>query len=216
MSLKTYMPITDTQPDLPDAVRSAVDEAIAEEQDRRNAAAGAVRAMRGLDAGDVPSPAEPARAAGLNCHEIKTSSYQEQLAAEVSGLFGLFGGKAERAKATILHEAKQFRIAKGQSGANVEIGVSVRLVAAIESKMAEAKLTLPDLAAEAQLNTTRGEITIAVRGFAGSLGHLLPAPKELNVETLHDYLNAFSAIQAHIFGPEQIGAIEPSPLGFFQ
>jgi hypothetical protein len=47
-------------------------------------------------------------------------------------------------------------------------------------------------------------------GYAGALGSLLPAPKQLDVATCAEYLTAFASIQSQVFSEQGMQFIAPT------
>ncbi|PWQ94730.1 hypothetical protein [Leucothrix arctica] len=145
--------------------------------------------------------------------DIQAYAYSEKQAAKVSLLAGLFGGEVEKVKAGVIHEAKRFSI-ESTDKHNVEIGVAVRLSVATSNLDTNIDLTLPNLAASAQLKDTDTRVGISVTGFTGPLGQYLPAPTKLNVESCIEYMNAFREIQKIVFGEESMAFIIPTVLNY--
>jgi hypothetical protein len=96
----------------------------------------------------------------------------------------------------------------------VEFGTAVRLAVAIFTTEFSASLTLPNIAATAQLSDIRARIGLSVDGFIGPLGEYLPAPGNLNVENISVYTTAFKQIQAQVFGVAGLNFIAPALLGY--
>ena len=160
--------------------------------------------------GDVTlSPEYP-----LETWVIQAHAYSEQQAAKVSILGRLFAGEAQRVKAGVIHDAKRFSLATTESDRKVEIGVAVRLAVATSSINAKFELTLPNLAADAQLNGSEARVGITVIGYTGPLGDILPAPRKLDVETCSEYMEAFRKIQSVIFGEAGWRYVVPTALSY--
>lgn len=164
--------------------------------------------------GDAHHPVSVSEVPKLEHWTVQAHIYSEEIAGSVSILGALFGGSGKRAKVGAVHEAKRFRIDRTPDGREVEIGVAVRLAVAVTEWDTKFEVSLPNIAASAQLNGFDGRIGIEVVGYAGPLGDLLPAPRELSVTTCADYLQAFSKIQAQVFGAEGLGFQTPTALAF--
>ncbi|MEM7674465.1 MAG: hypothetical protein AAF449_00525 [Myxococcota bacterium] len=149
----------------------------------------------------------------LDRWDLQIHAYKEREAGEVSLLSNLFGGETARVRAGVVHDAKWFRIGSTDSR-NVEIGVAIWLSVATSSFDANIGLTLPNLAASAQLSQIDARVGITVLGYAGALGDYLPAPSKLDVESCVEYLNAFRSIQKLIFGQEGLAGIAPTVLSY--
>ncbi|MEP5624766.1 MAG: hypothetical protein ABJP82_19535, partial [Hyphomicrobiales bacterium] len=111
-------------------------------------------------------------------------------------------------------EAKRFCILSTSKNRRVEYGTAVRLSVVIIGKKLDVALTLPNIAATAQISNLQARISLSVDGYVGPLGNLLPAPAKLNVENLEVYTSAFKSIQEIVFGPEGSTFIAPTLLGY--
>jgi hypothetical protein len=156
-----------------------------------------------------PSPKYP-----LERWLVQAHAYKEEQAAKVSILGRLFSGEANRVKAGVIHDAKRFSVVETEKPRKVEIGVAVRLVVATSSANANFELTLPNIAADAQLNKAEARIGITVVGYTGPLGDILPAPRKLDVETCAEYIAAFRKIQAVIFGRAGWQYVVPTAISY--
>ena len=155
--------------------------------------------------------------ARLEYWTVRAQVYTTEVAAKLGVLAGLFGLSGTRASAGAMHEAKCFRLERiPESDRSVEVGVAVRLIVATTEWNVEAKITVPNLAAAAQLNWDVGDarIGIEVAGYSGPLGALLPAPRQLDVSTLVDYVSAFHKIQAQVFGKTGLAFLTPTVLNY--
>jgi len=162
---------------------------------------------RALDRPGRPDPI-------LDRWDVQTHKYQREIAMKVGFLTGLFSGSGKRVAAGVVHEAKRYRREKTTASRYVEIGVSVRLSVATTALNAEFELSIPNLAAQAQLGMSDARIGIAVVGYFGPIGDLLPAPEDLNVENFSKFTQAAKEIQARVFGPDGINYLSPTLLSF--
>ena len=151
----------------------------------------------------------------LNRWDIQSHQYSQSTHVEASFLSGLLSGKGNFEKFGVVQEAKRYRTDKLKNGREVEFGTAVRLAAILEAQDFEAALTIPNIAAKAQLSNARARISLSVVGYTGSLGKFLPAPDDLNVENLSIYLEAFKSIQAEVFSENRMNHISPTSLGYF-
>jgi len=165
---------------------------------------------------EVPPISAEAKVIPLDRWSVQAHVYSNEIAANLGIFAGLFGGSGKRAKAGATHEAKRYRVEQTESGHEVQIGVGVRLAVATTEWNLKIDLSVPNIAAAAQLNMEVGDakIGIDVVGYAGPLGGMLPAPRQLDVATLADYLKAFSAIQRQVFGPRGIAFLTPTALSW--
>lgn len=145
---------------------------------------------------------------------VQAHAYSTDVVGKISLLGRLFGGEAKAARAGVVHEAKRFTIQRTSQDRVTQVGVSVRIFAATTDWDAKLQLTLPNLAADAQLNARDARVAIDVVGYAGPLGSLLPAPERLNVESLAVYLAAFHGVQAAVFGEAGLPFLTPTLLSY--
>lgn len=160
---------------------------------------------------DSPRKAEPVI---LDRWDIQSHQYTTQADVEKSILGRLITAKAEASGYGIVQEAKRFCNKTTADGYRYEMGTAVRLSVAVLSTAFDASLTLPNIAAKAQLTDLRARIALSVDGYVGPLGELLPAPDNLNVENLSLYTTAFKEIQTLVFGEEGKDFISPTVLGY--
>ena len=145
---------------------------------------------------------------------VQANGYSTEVATKVGVLGRLFGGDVKRVRAGVMHEAKRFTVRKTGDDTEFIIGVAVRIFAATTEWKANLQLTLPNLAADAQLNTSDARIGVEVVGYTGPLGTLLPSPQQLNVESFAVYLRAFNSIQEAVFGEAGLPFLAPRLLSF--
>ncbi len=150
----------------------------------------------------------------LNRWDIQAHQYQSK--AELSGSFlsNLFTAKGNAAEYGLVQEAKRYAIRKTKEGHRAEFGVAVRLWIVSYKVHGEMALTIPNFAASAQLDNTEARIGLAVTGYNGALGELMPAPESLDVENFTTYTTAFTKIQALVFGKAGESNLAPTWLGY--
>jgi hypothetical protein len=108
----------------------------------------------------------------------------------------------------------RYRLDKTDTARAVVIGVSVRLSVATTAFRAEFDLSIPNLAAQAQLGMSEARIGISVVGYFGPVGDLLPATEDLNVENFSVFTNAEKEIQKRVFGLDGVNFLAPALLSF--
>lgn len=150
----------------------------------------------------------------LDRWDVQSHQYTTTADVEASILARLFSTNAHVSSYGIVQEAKRFCILTSDTGRRVEFGTAVRLSVAVLATKFEAALTLPNVAAKAQLSNLRARIALSVDGYVGPLGGILPAPDNLNVENLAVYTTAFKAIQAEVFGAPGLSFLSPTLLGY--
>jgi hypothetical protein len=179
-----------------------------------------MRALPDMDIADVIELGDPSsdtvEVPKLDRWAVEAHVYKTEVSANIGILAGLFKGSGKHVSAGAMNEAKRYRLGKTEENRPVEIGVAVRLVAATTEWDASFDLSVPNIAAVAQLKLSHGDarVGIDVVGYSGPLGTLLPAPKNLDVSTLADYLAAFTAIQAQVFGEAGLVFLAPTVLAY--
>ena len=158
--------------------------------------------------------AEPMRVPILENWTVQAHAYSTDATGKVGLLGRLFSGETRVANAGVVHEAKRFTVQRTSQGRFTEFGVSVRILAATTDWDSKLQLTLPNLAADAQLNHRDARVAIEVVGYSGPLGSLLPAPERLDVKSLAVYLDAFISIQAIVFGEIGLPFLTPALLSY--
>lgn len=147
--------------------------------------------------------------------DVQAHQYRTEVGGSVNLLARLFSSKGRVILQGVVQEAKRFRVVESEEGHDVEIGCAVRLSVATNSQEFSAKLTVPNLAASAQLDVGKSDVRIAlsVSGFCGPLGTLIPSPAQLSVENFAEYTQAFANIQKHVFGEQALHYLRPTYLG---
>jgi hypothetical protein len=143
-------------------------------------------------------------------------SHQYLTKADVSTgiLGGIFSAHGQVSNCGVVQEAKKYYLHTTNAGRQVQFGTAVRLSVAVFDADLGVALTLPNIAAKAQLANVTARIALSVAGYTGPLGDLLPAPDNLNVENLTVYTSAFKAIQAQVFGTAGLAYLKPTFLGY--
>lgn len=165
----------------------------------------------------VDEPASKANVGtALDRWDVETHIYRGEAAANVGFFAKLFGAKAKVVKAGVTQEAKAYRIDTNKDGRQIEVGVAVRLAVATSDMKLDFELSVPNFAAAAQLGKADSKIGIYVVGYAGPIGDILPAPKDLNVENFADFIAAFAKIQGRIFSADHAQYLSPTLLGYYK
>ncbi len=148
----------------------------------------------------------------LNRWSVDAHLYRGEAAVE-AGLFGrLFGVKSNAVQAGVVHQAARYVMLDEGEATERSVGVAVRLNVAINQFDAELQVTLPNLAATAQLSAAEARVEICVLGYTGPLGSNLPAPSSFDVEAYATYLQAFERIQSLVFGDAGLEYAAPTLL----
>jgi len=221
-----YVPISDNDPEIPDQVHDLRRTLRGSAPFPKRTVALDLLPHRGrrLSLGDEASFALAEGPAGdgavaaievpvLDHWSVQAHTYTENEAAKVGLLGGLFGGSGKHAKAGAIHEAKRWSVVE-HNGVTQQVGVAVRLAAATSDWEGNFDLTLPNIAASASLEHKDARVGMDVVGYNGPLGSMLPAPKQLDVTTLADYLTAFDKIQSMVFGDAGLQFLAPTVISY--
>lgn len=200
-----YEPLLDADPRLAD-LQMRVDPSIVTVGDVQMMAV-----AEGMTPGGPGGPSGP-QPIQLNHHLVASSAYTRDMSGKLNWFSGLFKAKGEVQAVGVVQEAKSFTVRK-IDGQDVEIGVAIRLQIEATTFKTEAQVSVANIAAEAQLGLSNAKMDISVRGYSGWLGDLLPAPSEVDLGSYGHYLEAFAAIQKHVFGQSASQFISPVPLG---
>ena len=202
--------------DLPDDVES-FGKAASKKRVQGGAASGGMMGLAGKgQAGDGKAVAQDEDVIALNRWDIKTHTYRIEAEGSVGFLTGLFSGTNKTVSAGVVHETKRYQMRRTATKRLVEFGASVRLLVATTDSDSELELTIPNLAARAQLGMSEARIAVSVVGYSGALGELLPSPENLNVENLSVFMQAAKAIQARVFGPSGAVHLAPTVLSYHE
>ena len=151
----------------------------------------------------------------LDRWDVQSHQYKTDVDVKTSLVSRLFSANADVSHFGLVQEAKRYCIqSTDDTNRKVEFGVAVRLSVAVLDSKFNAELTLPAIAATAQLTDLRARIALSVDGYIGPLGEMLPAPDNLNVENLAVYTDAFKSIQALVFGQDGMDHLYPTLLGY--
>jgi hypothetical protein len=164
--------------------------------------------------GGVPGQGGAGSESDLDRWDVQSHQYSTKADVETSILARLLSGSAKASNYGLVQEAKRFCIQTSENGRRVEFGTAVRLSVAVLSTDFNLSLTLPNIAAKAQISNLQARISLSVDGYVGPLGEMLPAPDNLNVENLNIYTTAFKSIQAMVFGQQGLTFISPTLLGY--
>jgi len=113
---------------------------------------------------------------------------------------GSAGGSTSRR--VVVLERTAFKSITGASGAEYQFGYAIRLCVTVDKWDVNAKLTLPFLAASAQIGQVQASWTMQVLGLAGpAIDGALAPPTELNVETFVIAKQSLTALIAAVNDP---------------
>ena len=79
-------------------------------------------------------------------------------------------------------------------------GVAIRVLLEIYDDQLDADLTLPVVAAKAQLGVVSASAQLLLYGYTGDLSETLPNWQSFDVKSYADYLKSVSALQVKVFG----------------
>lgn len=124
--------------------------------------------------------------------------------------FGIASTEAGVRTRTLVAEFSRTKTV-GEGRRQARWGVAARLVVTVIGVKADANLTLPFVAAEAQFNRVEASASLKVEGYAGDdLGEVLPAFSAFDVETYVKLLDALTTLKGMI--AKDPGKISPTRL----
>jgi hypothetical protein len=115
---------------------------------------------------EIFTQAEPMRVPRLENWTVQAHAYSTDVAGKVGLLGRLFSGETRVANAGVVHEAKRFTVQRTSQDRFTEFGVSIRILAATTDWDSKLQLTLPNLAADAQLSHRDARVAIEVVGYS--------------------------------------------------
>lgn len=123
-----------------------------------------------------------------------------QLESDVAAKLGFSVGKAEasyRTRTLVAEFARTSTIGSGPR--NTRWGVAARLIVNVKGLTADANLTLPFIAADAQFNRLEASASLTVEGYVGNdVGDDFPAFSALNVESYARLMDALNILKGKI------------------
>lgn len=168
--------------------------------------------------GDAVAPAGfDVPASELDALRIEVHAYDTTAKGTLAALAGLVGLSAESAHIGLEHEAARYALVPVDGSPATatrfyKVGCAARLFVVTDKISVSFKLTIPQLAAAAELGYTQGRITIEVQGYTGPVG-TIPAPGGLSVESFTQYMTAFQQMQSAVFAQENAHFLRPRLLG---
>lgn len=125
--------------------------------------------------------------------------------------FPMAGGEISGAERIFLQEFSRSKDVDAGGGLKVRYGVAVRLLVRVSEMRTAMSLTLPIIAANAELGAARAESRLLVVGYNGQgLAKLIPKPKQFNVENYVELVDSVGRIQELI--ASDVANVAPEPL----
>jgi hypothetical protein len=141
-----------------------------------------------------PECANPPKPDDLAHWEQRSYQLDVDAAIKLGFPVGSVGGSSRQR--VVVMEFSRTADCVGTDGAELRYGVSARLYVRVSDFEASAKLNIPLVAAEAQLNRVETESGLSVHGYVGAIN--LPPAKPFSVETYVELMQKLSEIQAQI------------------
>jgi hypothetical protein len=159
----------------------------------------------------------PPAASELSDWEQQFYSLDANLAAKVG--FALGSVSASARQRVLISEFSRSAPCSTEDGLELHYGVALRLIVHVANFEAGANLTLPWVAAQAQVQKAETWSKLSVTGYVGDLGPLLPPIKAFTVDNYIDLMQKVSAIQAKVASdtgnirPRKLRVVDPSAEG---
>lgn len=153
----------------------------------------------------VPRPKGGKDDLKLGALDIEAKVYDKRAQTALQRIAGIVGLSVNVSRVGIVQSAMRYAVVTDPAHPHrpeQKWGVAARLVVAATEIKFKGDVTIPVVAASAELGLANAQIGIHVRGYTGDLADLMPAPSSLDVETYAEYIAAFKKIQAKVFGDE--------------
>jgi hypothetical protein len=168
--------------------------------------------MEELVFSNEPSPGtSPVKIEELNETHTGVRIYDENSKLNLDKIAGIVGFDVGDVHKGLVQETSRSKTVTGEEGSAETWGVSVRLAVATSKWDVKASVTIPAIAAAAELNLATASAAIDVKGYRGDLSAMLPKPTSLDVTSYTAYVSAFGEIQQKVFADLANG--EPELLG---
>jgi hypothetical protein len=156
-------------------------------------------------------------ASELESLRVEVHTYSKSAKGTLAALAGLLGLDVNAAAVGLEHEAARYVLVPVDGNAATatqfyKVGCAARLFVVTTELKLRVQLTIPQLAAAAELGYTQGRITIEVQGYTGPFKSI-PAPAGLSVEAFTEYTTTFREMQAAVFAEENVRYLRPRLLG---
>jgi hypothetical protein len=156
-------------------------------------------------------------ASELESLRVEVHTYSKSAKGTLAALAGLLGLDVNAAALGLEHEAARYVLVPvdGTAATATQFykgGCAARLFVVTTEVKLRVQLTIPQLAAAAELGYTQGRITIEVQGYTGPFKSV-PAPAGLSVEAFTEYTTAFREMQAAVFAEKNVRYLRPRLLG---
>lgn len=163
-------------------------------------------------AGLVPPPdcAQIPTAAELN--EIEKSHYESDATFAGTLAQGLFSASASGRRIVVVEDYYRGKYCTAPTGVRLLYGVGVRLRIGVSNIKGDVKLTLPFIAASAEVGAATAQYHLSVKGYTGTdISDLIPQPGDFNVESYVGLIEKIGKIQQLI--TKEIDKVTPVRLG---
>lgn len=173
---------------------------------------GAPAGARARAMGTISVPAECAHPPTTSAELTKVSQDITFLSRSAALSLGLSLGNLTTTGEQRVWVSEQTKYADctGPDGTGLRYGTSVRLIVHFSAAQASAKLTLPVIAAEAQLGNVEARVSLSIIGFKGTLPPDAQIPWEpFNVETYGVIMERAAKARDHVFADANAASISP-------
>jgi hypothetical protein len=178
-----YLPIEE-----PVAELAAADDTVGEAQQSELASQGAGPLTTIPDCASIPTATE--------LDELDKRRFESDASFAGSLSQGLFSGSGGGRRLVVVEDFYRGKYCTAPSGERLLYGAAVRLRVGISEIKAEMKLTLPFIAASAEVGSARAFYHLSVKGYTGpNIAELIPEPGDFNVETYVGLMDKITKIQ---------------------
>jgi hypothetical protein len=161
-----------------------------------NMSAEGLNSAAGMDPDSAPND-EDLPADGSKLSMLQQESYQMKASFAASLGFPIATASTDDKLRVMLYGVTRYSdVIKG--GHTYRYGVAIRALLEIYSLQLDADLTLPVIAAKAQLGAVSASAQLMISGFIGNLAERLPNWSSFDVNSYADYVKAITALQIKV------------------
>jgi hypothetical protein len=144
--------------------------------------------------------------------EIDKSHFESDATFAGSLAQGLFSANASGRRIVVVEDFYRGKHCLGPSDQRILYGSAVRLRVGVSNFTGDIKLTLPFIAASAEVGSARAQYHLSVRGYKGTaIAELIPEPGDFDVQSYVGLIEKIAAIQKLI--TQDIDNVVPVRLG---
>lgn len=142
--------------------------------------------------------------------EFRDERYELQASAAARLGLAFLTGSVSGNRKSIVTDFMRGAFCTSESGSRVFYGASCRLVVDVSGFSADAKLTLPVIAAQVEMGVAKAMYRLSAKGYVGKISDVLGASGDLNVENYVNMIKAIDILKGRI--ADDTANVRPRPL----